>query len=74
MSEQLGMYTTLALMSIASITQLLSMLGMAVEINLIVWLLVIPVVGGLVGLVSTILMSLGYDNAYSTSQKAGDTN
>lgn len=63
------MYTTLALMSILSITQLLSILGIAVEINLIMWLLVLPVVGGLAGLFSGIMMFLGHDNAYSTSIK-----
>lgn len=74
MADQLGMFTALGLMSILSITQLLSMLGIAVEINLIMWLLVMPVVGGLVGLVNMIFMGLGYDNAYSISQKPTDTN
>ena len=59
------MFTALGLMSVLTITQLLSMLGIAVEINLIMWLVVLPVVGGLASLFSGTMMFLGYEDAYS---------
>lgn len=63
-SNMISGYYFLAAFSIAFITQLLSMFGIANEINLYVWMGLLGGLGGLVELVSGLLMWYAYDEAY----------
>jgi len=74
MANMLSDYSFLVLGGIAFITQLLSMFGIANEINLLVWMWGLGFVGMLVEVVAGIMMAYGYDSAYtlSTSDDAID--
>ena len=63
-ASQLSGYFWLAGMGIATVTQLLSMFGIANEINLLVWTVGLGGIGELVSLVTSILMFLAWDKAY----------
>lgn len=65
LADVIALYGALVLGSVAATTQLLSMLGIATEINVMVWMLGFPLVGGLVGLFYSIMMFLAYDGSYS---------
>ena len=60
-------------MGIATLTQLLSMLGIAAEINVMVWMY-----GGMidmvVGLVTSLVAMYAYDAYWTVSQDSGDSN
>ena len=60
-------YSVLGIFSIASITQLLSMFGIAVGVNLMVWEYLVGGVGELVHLVMIVLSLLAWEDAYSYS-------
>ena len=66
-------YFTIAFMGVASITQLLSMLGIAAEINVMVWMY-----GGLadmvVSLVSMLVGMYAYDAYWTVSEDSSDSN
>ena len=65
LGDQISLYSWLGLGGVAFLTQLLSVAGIAVDINIMVWMVVLPLVGGLVGLTYSILMFLAYDGGYS---------
>jgi hypothetical protein len=54
------------------VTQLLSMLGIAVGINMLAWMLVFPIVALAVDATYYILMWIGKDDAYSTCDSSTD--
>ena len=64
---------TIGFMGIATLTQLLSMLGIAAEINVMVWMY-----GGMidmvVGLVTSLVAMYAYDAYWTVSQDSGDSN
>ena len=68
-----GNYFTIAYMGTATITQLLSMLGIAAEINVMVWLY-----GGMISMVVSFIMSLigmyAYDAYWSVADDSSDSN
>jgi len=72
-SNMISGYYFLAAFSIAFITQLLSMFGIANEINLYVWMGLLGGIGGLVELVSGLLLWYAYDEAYVMSEDADST-
>lgn len=49
-------------MGTATLTQLLSMFGIAVTVNMMVWAALVPL-GALVSLVYTLIVAKGYDEA-----------
>ena len=67
LANQLSGYFWLGAFGIATITQLLAMYGVANGINLGVWIYGLEMFGGLVGLVTSIMMFLGYDKAYTVA-------
>ena len=52
-------------------TQTLSIFGIANEINILVWMILIGAWGELVQLITTILQFLAWDKAYSVANDAG---
>ena len=60
-----GSYFWLGAFGIATVTQLLAFFGIANGLNLAVWIYGLEMLGGLVGLATSIAMLLGYDTAYS---------
>lgn len=69
-ADPLMNYTMMAVWGLAGLTQILSMLGIAVEINLIVWFLVVPYIAGPVGMVYNIMMFLGLEGNHSECVKS----
>ena len=67
MANLLQDYSFLVLGGIAFITQLLSMFGIANEINLLVWMWGLGFVGMLVEAVAGFMMFYAYDSAYTLS-------
>ena len=60
-----GSYFWLGAFGIATVTQLLAFFGIANSVNLAVWIYGLEVVGGIVGLATSLAMLLGYDTAYT---------
>ena len=68
LANMLGNYGALALGGSLALLQLFSMFGVLVELNLFFWLMLAPVVGGLVSSGVGALMFQAYDKAYTVSQ------
>ena len=72
-ANQLSSYFWLGAFSLAAFTQLLSMFGIANMINIYVWMLLLEGIGGLVGLVTTVMMLYGYDKAYTVTEDSSSS-
>jgi hypothetical protein len=72
-SNMISGYYFLAAFSIAFTTQLLSMFGIANEINLYVWMGLLGGLGGLVEMVAGLLSWYAYDEAYVMGEDADST-
>ena len=66
-------YFTIAYMGIASLTQLLSMLGIAAEINVMVWMYG-SMVDGVIALVTSLVAMYAYDAYWTVSQDSTSSN
>ena len=73
MTQVYGGYFWMALLGLASITQLLAIFGIANEINLMVWIYGLQMAGGLVELISMIAMWYAYDSAYAITVDTSKT-
>merc|ERR1712037_792582 len=62
--NQIGMYGTLSIGAILTITQLLSMFGIAAEVNVMLWGYATMFVGPLLGATVSGIAMWGYDQAY----------
>merc|ERR1711990_944193 len=62
--NQIGMYGALSIGAILTITQLLSMFGIAAEVNVMLWGYVTMLVGPLLGAAVSGIAMWGYDQAY----------
>ena len=69
MSRDIGGYAGLAFWSVASLTQILSIFGVAADINVMVWMYG-GAVGGLVGLVAHFIAMYAYDQLYTKTSSA----
>ena len=72
LSRDIGGYAGLAFWSVASITQILSIFGIAADINMMVWMYG-GMVGGLVGLVAHFIAMYAYDQLWVVSEDAAST-
>lgn len=73
MVQVYGGYFWMAALSVASITQILAIFGIANEINLMVWIYGLEMVGGIVSFISMIVMWYAYDSAYAVSVDSSKT-
>ena len=62
-----GQYFWFGAFSVATITQLLAIFGIANMVNLYVWMLLLGGIGGIVNLVTSILAWYAFDTAYTVS-------
>jgi len=62
--NQIGMYGALSIGAILTITQLLSMFGVAAEVNVMIWGYATMLVGPLLGAAVSGIAMWGYDQAY----------
>merc|ERR1712113_172985 len=72
--NQIGQYGMLSVGAILTITQLLSMFGVAAEINVMLWGYATMLVGPLLGAVVSGLAMWGYDQAYQLCDADSSTN
>ena len=72
--NQIGQYGMLSVGAILTITQLLSMFGVAAEINVMLWGYATMLVGPLLGAVVSGIAMWGYDQAYSLCDEDAATN
>merc|ERR1712045_762240 len=72
--NQIGQYGMLSVGAILTITQLLSMFGVAAEINVMLWGYATMLVGPLIGAVVSGLAMWGYDEAYQLCDTDSYTN
>lgn len=66
LSRDIGGYAGLAFWSVASLTQILSIFGVAADINMMVWMYG-GAIGGVVGLVAHFIAMYAYDKLYVVS-------
>ena len=67
MANVYSSYFWLGAFGLATLTQLLAFFGVANEINIAVWIYGLEMVGGVVGMVTSIAMALGYNAAYDVA-------
>merc|ERR1719446_582615 len=70
----IGDYATLAIMGVATITQLLSMFGIAASVNMMVWMWGVMVGGGIVSMVVGAMWMWAYRAAMSDLSSDSTTN
>ena len=66
-------YVELGVWGVAAVTQLLATFGMMNDINLLVWMYVVGVVGGLTTGLMGIFYELAYDTAYTNMEDTSKT-
>ena len=71
LAHMIGGYGGLALWSVAAITQILSMAGIAAGVNMMVWHYGLEWGGSVIGAVWMVLMFLSYNEAYTVTQDTG---
>jgi len=73
LASQTMNYVELGVWGVAAVTQLLATFGMMNDINLLVWMYVVGVVGGLATGLMGIFYELAYDTAYTNSEDTSKT-
>ena len=73
MAQVYGGYFWMAALSVASITQLLAIFGIANEYNLYVWIYGLEGIGGLVGIIGMFVSWYAYDSAYAITADSSKT-
>ena len=73
LASQTMNYVELGVWGVAAVTQLLATFGMMNDINLLVWMYVVGVVGGLTTGLMGIFYELAYDTAYTNMEDTSKT-
>ena len=73
LASQTMNYVSLGVWGLAALTQLFSVLGFAADINLLVWMYVVFLLGGLATGLTGAFYSLAYDKAYEESNDTSNS-
>ena len=74
LSAQIGSYGALGLYGLATLTQLLSLFGVASETNVLVWQYGVGIAGMVVKAAAGILLAIAYEQAWTISQDGANAN